>query len=393
MPIFGSGAVARVWSSAFRMRLKPQLKELYLFSLLFSFAYALVTIFEPVFFFQEGFSLSFIASYYAIHYTLYAILLPLGGMFASRFGVERSISVSLPIFVLYFLTLAAVPNNHNLVYVAAVLLTVHKIFYWPAFHTNFASFGDKRNRGTELSWMTLLRYGVGILGPLLGGIIATRFGFSILFSVTAVLVLISALPMLRTKDKVKPQPAAYNSPWKIIRSHRHRNMVLSMVGWGENLIDMVFWPVFMFVILGTAQTLGTVASITAAVMAASSFFVGEVADRYSRQMLIRLHIPFMVVGNLMRPLAGSPVRILLTDTLARLAFAGVNLPTTYRLYVLAEKSRRTLDYMVAVELILAIAKAATAIGLAVVFAVLLPYPAFVITFVVAALFALLYGAL
>lgn len=393
MSVFGAEAVVRIWTSAFSLRLKPQLKELYLFSLLFSFAYALVTIFEPVFFYQEGFSLSFIAIYYAIHYCLYAILLPLGGIFAARVGVERSIAVSLPIFVIYFLTLAAVPTNHNLVYIAAALLTLHKIFYWPSFHANFAAFGDKKNRGTELSWMTLLRYGVGILGPLAGGVVATTLGFPTLFTMAACLVLISAIPMLRTKDKVKPQKTTYIHPWKIIRSIRHRNMVWSMIGWGENLIDMVFWPIFMFIVLGSAQVLGVIASITAAVMTIASFLIGEMSDRYSRQAIIRLHIPFMVVGNLLRPLAATPLRVLLTDTLARLAFAGVNLPTTYRLYVLAERSKRTVDYMVALELVLAIAKAAVAIGLAVAFAVLLPYQAFVATFIAAAVLSFLYAAL
>lgn len=393
MSVFGSSAVVRLWTSAFSLRLKPQLKELYLFSLLFSFAYALVAIFEPVFLYQEGFSFSFIAVYYAIHYILYAILLPIGGMFAARVGVERSIAISLPIFVVYFLTLAAIPTNHNLVYVAAVLLTLHKILYWPSFHANFAEFGDRKNRGTELSWMTLLRYGVGILGPLAGGFVATSFGFPVLFTAAAVLVLISVVPMLRTRDRAKPQKTTYMQPWKIISSVRNRSMVWSMIGWGENLIDAMFWPIFMFIVLGTAQALGVIASITAAIMTGMSFFIGEMSDRYSRRAIIRMHVPFMVVGNLLRPLASTFFGVLLTDTLARLAFTGVNLPSTYRLYVLADRSKRTVDYMVALELVLAIAKAVVAIGLAIVFALLLPYQAFVVTFIIAAVFSILYAAL
>lgn len=364
-----------------------------MFSLLFSFSFALVTIFEPVFFYKEGFSLSFIATYYAIHYTLYVFALPLGGMFASRFGVERSISLSLPIFVLYFLTLAAIPSNHNLVYMAAFLLTAHKIFYWPAFHADLAQFGNKRNRGTELSWMALVRYGVGILGPLIGGYVATLFGFSTLFTVAAVLVLISAIPMLRTADKARNGKSYYSSPWKIVKSIRYRNMVVSMLGWGENLIDLVFWPIFLFIVVGNAESLGILASLTAAVMTVFGFFIGELSDRFPRRVIIRLHLPFMVIGYFLRPLAASPLAALFTDMETRLAYAGVNLPTIYRLYELAGKSKRPLDYMVALELVLAITKAIVAIALALIFAFMLPYHAFWVTFVLAGILALFYAAL
>ena len=129
MSVFGSSTLAHFSRSMFGLNLRDELKELYLFSLLFSFAYSLVIIFEPVFFYQTGFSLSFIALYYAMHYILYIFLLPLGGMFAARFGFERSISLSLPLFVLYFLSLTIVPDHNWMVFVAVVLLTLHKTFY------------------------------------------------------------------------------------------------------------------------------------------------------------------------------------------------------------------------------------------------------------------------
>lgn len=377
------------WANLFRVHLRSELKELYIFSLLFSFASALITVFEPVFFYKEGFSLSFIALYYALHYTLYVFMMPLGGKFAARFGLERSITFSLPLFIAYFLVLATIPQVPQLVWVAIPLLTLHKIFYWPAFHAEFAKFGDSKNRGTEISWMTLLKYGVGITGPLIGGFIAYVFGFPTLFILAAGLVLLSAIPMLRTREHYRPAPFPYSAAWKIILSRRYRNMSLAMLGMGENLIDLVFWPVFMFIILGSTETLGLVASLNLAVMTLLSFFVGEMSDRFSRRSILRMHLPFMVVGSLLRPLAGTPMSITLTDTLNRMAFAGVNVPMLYRLYVQA-KQAGALKYTVAFEIVLSISKALTAFALAIVFAVALPYAGFTIAFILAAVLALFY---
>src|SRR3989344_347401 len=379
-------------SNMFTVHLRAEMKELYMFSLLFSFASALILIFEPIFFYKEGFTLSQIAMYYAVHYVLYALLLPVGAKFAARFGLERCLTFSLPVFVVYFLTLAAVASVHSFIWVAVVLLTFHKIFYWPAYHAYLAKVGDGKNRGTELSWLTLLRYGVGIAGPLIGGLIVAAFGFQALFVLTAMTVLVSAMPLLATKEHYRPVSFSYAAPWREIFKKRNRGMSLAMLGMGENLIDLVFWPIFMFIILGSADKVGIFAAATTAVMAAVGFLVGEMADRFSRRALLRLYLPFMVVGYLFRPLALIPISMLLTDALNKLAYIGVNLPMVYKLY---EQARGVgyLKYATAFEMALAIAKAITAWFLVWLFAVTLPYTALTITFILSAFLALMYAFL
>jgi len=377
------------FSHLFAVHLRPELKELYLFSLLYAFAYAMIVIFEPIFFYKVGFSLSFIALYYALHYSLYAVLMPLGGKFAARFGLERSLSMSLPLFIVYFLTLANIPRWPDLVWLAIVLLTVQKIFYWPAFHAHMAKFGDARNRGTEISWMIVMRFGVGIMGPLLGGVIAARFGFPVLFVVAAGLVLSASIPLLRTKERYRPVSFPYFAPWRIVFSRRHRHMSLAMLGMGEDLIDMVYWPIFLFIVLGSTVKIGLLSALTLAVMALTSFFVGEMSDRMPRRRVLRIFLPFMMIGYLFRPLAGGPLLAVLTDTLNRMAAAGVGVPMVYRLYVRAQQAG-ALRYMLAFELVLAVTKAVVAFGLVWVFAAFLPYTGFTIVFVASAVMAIMY---
>lgn len=377
------------WQRFFVVHLKPELRELYLFSVLFSFASALILVFEPVFFYQQGKQLSTIALYYALHYTLYFFVLPFGGKFAARFGYERSLAISLPVFVLYFLSLAAMPTYPNLFWVALLLLTAHKIFYWPAYHAMFAKFGDAYNRGTELSWMHVLKYGVGIAGPMVGGGVATTFGFPVLFVVVAATVLLSAVPLLWTSERYQLTSFPYRTPWDLIRSRQHRGMVLAMAGMGEDLIDLVFWPLWLFMILGSAARLGILASIALGVMTILGFFVGEMADRYSRRKILLFHLPFLALSHLLRPLALTPLRALLTDTLSRMAFVGVTLPMTYRLYTRGLQAG-ILQYVVAFEMVLCIAKAATAWLLVWVFIAFVPYTAFSLTFILAAFFTLFY---
>lgn len=373
----------------FSVHPRPELRELYLFSIFFSFASSLILIFEPVFFYVQGFSLSLIALYYALHYTLYTFVLPLGGAFAARFGVERSLAISMPLFVVYFLTLAALPDRPALFWVAWVLLTLHKMFYWPAYHADVCRYGHVRGRGTELSWLFALTHGVGVLGPLTGGLIATYLGFPVLFVLAAALALAASVPLLRTPESVRWSRFTYAAPWRLIASPAFRRARFTMIGWGENFVDLVFWPIFMFIVVGSPAALGYIAAFAVLLAVLYGFLVGDMSRGSSRRSVLRLHVPIMILGYVLRVLAAGRVLVLLTNALARASFIGVQIPHWQLLYA---EGRRAgpVRYVVALETTLAMSKAALAFALAGVFAVLTPYAGFTVAFLLAGAYALLY---
>ncbi|MBI4021834.1 MAG: MFS transporter [Candidatus Andersenbacteria bacterium] len=373
----------------FHVQPRPELRELYLFSVFFSFASSLILIFEPVFFYVQGYSLSLIAFYYALHYALYVLVLPLGGAFAARFGVERSLALSMPLFIVYFLTLAILPSQPALFWVAWVLLTLHKMFYWPAYHADVCRSAHTNSRGTEISWLFAVTHGVGVIGPLAGGLVATYFGFPALFVLAASLALAASVPLLRTPERVRKSRFAYNTPWQIMAARPFTRARLAMIGWGENLIDLVFWPVFMFIMVGSPDRLGYITGFSVLFMALYGFLVGDMSRGTARRQMLRLHVPVMMFGYLLRPLAAGSINVLLTDVLARSSYIGVQIPHWQLLYA---EGRRAgpLRYVVALEMTLAVSKAVLALVLAGVFAVLTPYAGFAVTFLLAGAYALLY---
>jgi len=373
----------------FAMRPKPELKELYIFSVLFAMASALISIFEPVFFYKEGFSLSTIALYYALHYTLYLFLLPVGAKFVARFGLERSLSWSMPIFVLYFLMLAALPHFTDLFWIAWIVLAFFKVLYWPAYHTTLTKFGESGNRGTELSWIFAINNGVGVLGPLVGGIIIVTLGFPVLFIIAASLSLLAMFPLLRTKERYRVTKFEYDDPWRELFGRRNRRMLWASFGWVENLVDLVFWPIFMFIVLGSADKLGYIASFNVLLMVLFGFVIGEYSDRVPRRQVLRMHVPFLLLSYLFRPLAGSPFRILLTESLGKTSYIGVRLPMMHKYFTAASRTS-PLRYMVAVEMSVALAKMIGSWAFVYLLAVTLPYTGLTAVFIIAAMMTLFY---
>ncbi len=375
----------------FRLHSSRQLKELYAFNILFAFAAALIIIFEPVFFYRQGIALPLIALYYAVHYFLYVLLMPLGAAFAARFGLEKSLTASVPLFVVYFLFLSLMPLAPWLFYLAWIILTLFKIFYWPAYHAKISQFVDQTNRGTEISWFYAIERGVGVSGPILGGLIILFFGFPTLFVIAAGVSLLSVIPLLKTKEKFTPITLSYSAPWRIIASRRYRTTMIGKLGWGEDLIELVFWPIFILMIVGSESLLGIIGTVSSLAMTVFGFFVGEMSDRYARRRVLRLHIPFMIIGYLLRPLSLGLTRVMLTDILAKTAFIGIRVPQWSKEYQNG-KEFGGLKYVTAGEMVLAISKSVTAFILAAVFYIFPGQVAFDLTFILAALLSLFYFA-
>lgn len=368
---------------------KRQLREMYWFLAFFSFAAALVTVFEPIFFYQLGIPIWLISIYYLVHYVMYVLLMPIGGMFAARFGYERSLAFAAPVFVGYFLLLAVLPSRPELFWVAAFVLTCFKIFYWPAYHANFASYTDGYNRGTEQSWAWFVQYGAGILGPLIGGFVAQWYGFSVLFLTTAGLVLLAGMSLLRTREVSAGLSLAYMDSWRVIVSKRNRRMVWAMIGWGENYIYLAVWPLFLFFMLKTVGVVGTVASFSAAVATVGGFLVGEISDRITPRRLLKFVVPYMSLGYVWRALVLWPWGIVVGDVMMRTSVIGVEIPFLAQLYKNTKRGKE-LEHVIAFETVLSLTKIVVAAIVAALFFYLPASTAFILSFVLAGFLALFY---
>ena len=376
----------------FAIHPRRQVREMYAFLFLFSFAASLITIFEPVFFYQAGMSLAKIAGFYAVHYTLYIFALPLGGMFAARFGYERALTASTPLFVFYFLLLAVIPSFPELFWLATIVLTCFKILYWPAYHATFSAFADGKNRGTEQSWIRLIARGAGIVGPLLGGVIIAAFGFPALFILAAALISVAGIPLLRTKEEYHLKKLDYGAPWRLLTSPRHRRMSIAMLGWGENLVHLVMWPVFIFIMVGSVESLGLIASVSSLFVVLWGFAVGELSDRLGTRKMLRVFVPLSALSYAFRMFVSAPLAVAGTDIYSRTSAVSVGIPFLAKLYQ-SGRSAGPLNYAVAFEIALCIMKAAVAWALVVVFLNATAPVGFVISFALAAALTFFYLAL
>jgi MFS family permease len=367
-----------------------RLVELFYSVGLMDFASAAVTLFEPIYLYTLGYPLAGILLFYLLVYALYVPLLPFGGWVVSRIGPERSIAISTLFLVAYYLALAGISVNRDLFWVAPVLFTIQKTLYWPAYHADFLRTSDRLGRGSELSGLWSLSILVYVLGPLLGGLVVEAFSFPALFVVVGILILLSNIPLLRDPAPPVIEPYRIRDVYAQVWQRGVPRQLLANLGYGEELLALTVWPVFLIIVVQDFAKLGALIAAGSLITALVTLAAGKLTDRRNKSNLIQLGSSFQAMFWMLRTLVRTVPGAFIVDTGARIVKNFTYVPFTATLYERAAATPSPLARLVLYEQSLAVGKAIAAVlGIALTLLV----GNFTTLFVLGGAFALLYGLL
>jgi len=304
----------------FATKLTRQVRELYLSSSLMTFAVAMVSIFEPIYLYQNGFSINKILYFYLGVYALYLFGIPLGAKFARRFGYEKAILLGSPFLALYYIALYLIPSNGLYVFIAIVSLMLQKTFYWPGYHADFARFGRNKERGREVGNLIILSSLVYVAGPLIGGILISVWGFKMLFTVATILIIASNLPLLSTPERFKPVPFSYRHAFTRLFARENRRNLFGFIGFGEEFLVMVIWPIFIFTVIKNFFEIGSLIALATLATTLVVLFVGKMVDGdlEHRRSVLKTGSIFSSGAWFLRLLVSGGLGVFLVDSLSRI---------------------------------------------------------------------------
>ncbi len=306
--------------------MRRQVRELFISTTLVNLALAMVMIFEPIYLYQVGYSLGKIMLFYLIVYGLYFFTLPLGGRFSRRFGEEYGIFWGTVLYICFYIMLFFINQYDWIFYVAPLVYTAQKTFYWPAYHADFARFASQEDKGREVSAMNVLSALVYIAGPVLAGFIIEEWGYGALFTMVSIIFLVSNIATLITKERFKPGDFSYQDAYKMLFSRENRKSLLAYIGFGEELIVLVVWPVFISIVIADVFDLGLVVTLTTLITTVATLYIGKLADSRNKKKILSLGSIFYSLAWFFRILVNSTVGVFLVDTMSRLGKNIVSVP-------------------------------------------------------------------
>lgn len=333
--------------------LNKELTEIYLAIILRAMAFAMVGLFVPIYLIKElGLSLGDVARYYLVWVFAFVIVTLLAMKFACRFGFKRCILMSVPFDVLALGLLYSLQGTGLPYFTPAIAIGVANGFFWSGFHVHFAASSEKGKRGSEIGLLYALAAFFAVLGPLAGSLILTGYGFTWLFGIASGLLLASVIPLFFTREQHKVCTFNLEDIAKVFNGREF----LAFIGLGMRyILVIVFWPLFIFLVLGTYLSLGIIASISAIVGAIFTLFVGRLSDKKDKEGFIRIGAFIHAVVFFFRSSVQSFTQVLLVDLTAGMSAVLGDVATDAKFYDRASESNRA-AYVVFRELGLSVGR-------------------------------------
>lgn len=370
----------------FSKHIRKEIGELYTHSTIANLALAVIMLFEPIFLNSVlKFTIPQVFLFMAVVYGVYIVAIPWGGKVASLYGYKHAIALATPFQILYWFILLSSQDNPSLAFAAAIALGLQKSLYWPGFHALMARYADRQQVGREFGVVYALVSMSQIVGPFLGGIISQKFGFTATFVFAAIIYCCSLFPLFTIKEIFLPKNYFYKQTWEMFKNYPKK--FLGYLGFGEELLVLTIWPIFIFQIVKNYEKIGIMATLASLVAALLALLMGKITDQYTKRLLIKMGAFFTFLAWGARLIATNIYNTFAVDTLSRTSKELVFIPLSTVTYIRAENTH-VVPYVVFFEQSLAFGKLLACILGIILFNI--TGGSFVVLFLLGGLFSLLY---
>lgn len=375
----------------FNKKVRTEIGELFAASAIGNLALAITLVFEPIFLYNIlHFTIPQVLLFTALVYAVYIPSIILGAKFASNYGYKHAIAMSVPFQILYWVLLLLSRENPGLAFVAAIAFAVQKSLYWPGFHALMARYADQGQVGREFSVV----YGIigicQVVGPFLGGLMAQKLGMTATFVVASMIYCFSVMPLFTKQELFIPKTYLYKQTWELYKAFPKK--FLGYLGFGEELLVMTIWPIFIFTVVKNFEKTGILATVASLIAALLSLVMGKITDQYTKRILIKLGAFFSALVWFARFIGTNVWNVFALDTLSRASKEMDFIPISTVTYLRAE-STHVVPYCVFFEQSLSVGKLSASLIGAGLYA-LAPMVGidngFVVLFILGGLYSLLY---
>jgi hypothetical protein len=164
------------------------------------------------------------------------------------------------------------------------------------------------------------------LAPAFGGVVVSLAGFEYLFVIVAILILVSNVPLLRTPERFEPKSFAYGGAMRRLVDPGRRRQLFGFMGFGEELVALVLWPIFIALLVPNLAVFGALISLSMLATVLVTLYVGRIADGGNRIALLRTGVVYSTASWLVRPFVIGGLGVFLVDAFYRVAKNTVAVP-------------------------------------------------------------------
>lgn len=374
----------------FHLILNKELDELYLSRAIMNIALALISLFIPIYLYQLGYSIPWVILFYLITPLYFVILTLFTPKIISKYGIRHSILFSTPPIIIFYLGLNYLPTYPILFFILPFFMALSESLLWIAFDIYFLKFSKREVRGEQLSISYIIAISTSIIGPILGALLITNFGYNLTYTIGAALAFVSIFPLFLSKEFKRKLNFSHKDLFKYLLNKKNLNTNLSFIGYSiESQVNFVLWPLFIFIILKDIFEVGSIVSLTTLVSVIVILVMGRLTDIKNKRNLIKIGAILNSLAWFFRIFVNTKFKIFLSDIFKRSSFNILLIPWATYTYDIAKK-KNYFEYFVARQLIFKGTRIIVLPLIILIFYLLPIKTAFIATFIISGLATLLY---
>ncbi len=281
-----------------------------------------IGLFFPIFLYEFfGLNLQWTLLWFAVNYIFRIPILIIGAKIFSHISLAVSMCIGSIFWVcvnLIAFCLSAFPDYNSYVFLGLliVMIAFNYAFYWAPFHTDFAKFSSTKHRGSQIGISYALQQFIGIIGPVMGGLLIATFSYGFAFIVGIIFIFASMIPLAFLPKTNVRYEYGFLETFKVMFKNKYKNLTWSMIACGaENAIGYIIWPIFLYLIFdGRYLDIGIFASLLVVINIILQIVVGKALDSHNKQKIIRFGVHIYSLGWLFKAFVSSVFGLFLAST-------------------------------------------------------------------------------
>lgn len=342
-----------------------EIAELYVSRLVTVFAINTINLFAAVYLYKLGYSIVFIALYYAGIYAFKVVFALVAARYAAYFGPKHGTLLAnilrIPSLIAFALVPVAGQHAVMLIMLFGVFQQMSSCLYDICYYVNFSKVRNIEYSGREIGTMQLLEKIARVVSPLVGGLVASVWSMEVTIIITAVLFILGALPLFQTLEPVATRMPVRVAgfPWRRLLPSLVSSVtvgvdfVASSIGWTLFVVTVIFVQTgqSIYTVLGGLASLGVFVSILAA------WIYGRLIDRRHGDVLLVSGVLANVILHVARPFIATPLGVVLTNVINESATSAYTMPYIRVQFDAADSSGYRTTYFMFYEMIMTAAAA------------------------------------
>ncbi len=270
--------------------LHSRMSKMYIFYAMLTLAKNMIGIFIPIYLYVSGFPLVSVILYSIGQSLIYLLFTPYTIKIINKIGFKYTILFSFPFYFAHIIFLRFIHLGDLFFHLAWIAIGIHMVIFWPCYHSEIASRGSLKHRGSQIGTLQILATLFASLSPFLGGFILEYYSYTMLACIAGILIFIGILPLLVSRDiRLKKYNFELIDYFKFMKTGSFKKTRRAFSAEGlEMFLNIMIWPLvlYLFFLNENYFFLGVLFSVISFVSVIIVYFLKNYIDRHNKEEVL-----------------------------------------------------------------------------------------------------------